>query len=123
SSAQGQEEVKADGRTPRGDLRLTRLATETATAKFDLTLSVEEAGESLIGTLEYQTDLFTGESIRRMVAHWQQLLRAIVAQPETKIGRLEMLSVAEREQLLGEWNESSEDYPRESCIHELFEAQ
>src|SRR6185503_2221727 len=49
SSAQGQEEVKADGRTPRGDLRLTRLATETATAKFDLTLSVEEAGESLIG--------------------------------------------------------------------------
>src|SRR6185503_9868653 len=49
SSAQGQEEVKADGRIPRGDLRLTRLATETATAKFDLTLSVEEAGESLIG--------------------------------------------------------------------------
>ncbi len=36
---------------------------------------------------------------------------------------LEMLSAAERRQLLYEWNDTAVEYPSGQCMHELFEAQ
>ena len=58
-----------------------------------------------------------------MVGHFEMLLEGIVADPGQPISRLPLLTQAERHQLLVEWNDTAADYPKDSCIHELFEAQ
>ena len=49
---------------------------QTDTAKFDLTLDVEERPEGIIGRIEYNTDLFEASTIARMAGHFQTLLEA-----------------------------------------------
>src|SRR5439155_8754054 len=55
-------------------LTVTPMDVDTATAKFDLTLAVEEREPGLATRLEYRTDLFERETIRRMLGHFQTLL-------------------------------------------------
>jgi amino acid adenylation domain-containing protein len=104
-------------------LTVSPLAVETATAKFDLTLSFENTPSGLIGNWEYNTDLFDASTIARMTRHFQTLLEAIVANPQQRVSALPLLTERERHQLLVEWNNSTKDYPSDKCIHQLFEEQ
>ena len=94
-----------------------------ATSPFDLALFLREREGKLIGFFEYNTDLFDRSTIERMVGHFQTLLEGIVADPDQPISTLPLLTEDERHQLLVEWNDTAADYPKDSCIHELFEAQ
>src|SRR5262249_44004244 len=82
-----------------------------------------ETAEGLRGCWEYSTDLFDASTIQRMADHFQRLLESIVADPEQRIGQLPLLTDTERHQLLVEWNQTQTDYPKDRCIHELFEEQ
>jgi amino acid adenylation domain-containing protein len=106
-----------------GDLGVESLSGDTGTAKFDLTLSLMEKGRVLKGRVEYNTDLFEGGTIERMVGHLKTLLEGIVANADQRISELPILTEAERRQLLVEWNMTEAEYPRDACIHELFEKQ
>jgi amino acid adenylation domain-containing protein len=113
--------------TPNQTLELPGLTWEPLqyhndTAKFDLSLSMVEAETGLIGNFEYNTDLFTVDTITRMQGHFQTLLAAIVANPDQVIEKLPLLTKAEQNQLI-EWNNTEIDYPQNQCIHQLFEAQ
>ncbi|WP_256871845.1 non-ribosomal peptide synthetase [Nostoc sp. TCL26-01] len=99
------------------------METELATAKFDLTLYMEQSGSGLRAAFEYNTDLFNAETISRMVGHLQTLLTAIATNPDQKISQLPILTPAEQHQLLIEWNQTQIDYPQNTCIHQLFEQQ
>ena len=92
------------------------------TAKFDLTMELQETEEGLSGSLEYATDLFVEETMQRLLDHWLLLLQGIVAQPETVIHRLPFLS-REEQQILVDWNSTSFDCPKEQTLQALFEAQ
>ncbi len=96
---------------------------KNATAKFDLMLGLREAGQSIVGEIEYATALFERSTIERYLGHWQTLLRAMLADDEEAVDRLALLTSAERDRLVEEGNETAADYPREKCIHELFESQ
>lgn len=98
------------------------LEKNSGTAKFDLSLYVEETASGLIATLEYNTDLFESVTIARIVGHLQQLLKEIVANPHQHLHDLPLLTSADIEQLW-EWNRTQADYPKDACIHQLFEAQ
>jgi amino acid adenylation domain-containing protein len=104
-------------------LKLTPLKSKSATAKFDLTLEVEEQTEGLQVTFEYSTDLFASETVERMLAHFQNLLTDVVADPTRRVADLDLLTQTEREQQLVEWNENRADFPLDTCVHRLFEAQ
>ncbi|MGO9110863.1 MAG: amino acid adenylation domain-containing protein [Thermoguttaceae bacterium] len=104
-------------------LRVSSAAVENHTAKFDLTLAMTADGEGLRGVLEYNTDLFEPGTIQRMLRHFQMLLEGIAADPDQRVSELPLLTEAERCQLLVEWNDTRTDYPRDRCIHELFEEQ
>jgi amino acid adenylation domain-containing protein len=95
----------------------------TETAKFDLNLSIHETPEGLSGALQYNTDLFHASTIERMRGHFKTLLTGIAANPEQRISELPLLTEAEKHQLIIEWNDTKTDYPRDKCIHELFETQ
>src|ERR1700722_269313 len=92
------------------------------TAKFDMTLTIEEEdAEGMSGSVEYSTELYEAKTIERMLGHWEQLLKQMVGGPEKRIGELELLGEEEREEILEEWNRTEEEYERELCIHELIE--
>ncbi|MHC5717305.1 MAG: amino acid adenylation domain-containing protein, partial [Nostoc sp.] len=103
-------------------LSLTPMEVDTEIAKFDLTLSLTDTAQGLIGVFEYNTDLFDLDAIARMQGHFQTLLEAIVANPDQQLSDLPILTQAEQQQLLVDWNNSQADYPQ-VCIHQLFEAQ
>ncbi|MBD2194868.1 MULTISPECIES: non-ribosomal peptide synthetase [Calothrix] len=104
-------------------LTVTPLTAESSTAKFDLSLSMQNTADGLVGVWEYSTDLFDASTIERMVGHFVTLLESIVANPEQKIAQLPLLTQTEQHQLLVEWNNTQADYPLDNCIHQLFEAQ
>ena len=104
-------------------LTITPLEVHNDTAKFELTLDIKETPEGIKGGIEYNTDLFDATTIARMLGHFQTLLEGIVANPEQHISNLPLLTAAEQHQLLIEWNNTQTDYPKNTCIHQLFEAQ
>jgi amino acid adenylation domain-containing protein len=106
-----------------GDLTVTPMRIETETSKFDLTMFVEEQTDCLDIAIEYSTDLFDADRIERMAGHYQCLLADIVGHPEKKIWELELLTEAEKQQILVEWNDTAADYPQDKCVHQLFEEQ
>ena len=104
-------------------LTVNSLKVDSGTAKFDLSLSMVDTEQGLIGSLEYNTDLFDAGTINRMLGHFQTLLEGIVANPEQQLSDLPLLTAAQRHQLLVEWNDTQADYPLDVCIHQLFAAQ
>ncbi|NEU79519.1 non-ribosomal peptide synthetase [Nostoc sp. UIC 10630] len=104
-------------------LTVSLLPAESATAKFDITLSMENTASGLVGVWEYNTDLFDSSTISRMAGHFQTLLSGIVANPIEPISQLPLLSEVEQQQLLVEWNDTTVKYPTDKCIHHLFESQ
>ena len=105
------------------DLSLRPLQLDRGATPLDLVLSLEETTQGLVGWWEYNTDLFDFTTIARMAGHLQTLLEGIVDNPDQQLSNLPLLTKAERYQLLVEWNDTRANYPKDSCIHQLFEAQ
>ncbi|BAZ22951.1 amino acid adenylation domain-containing protein [Kalymmatonema gypsitolerans NIES-4073] len=72
---------------------------ESTTAKFDLVVSITETDQRLLGSWEYSTDLFDGSTIERMIAHFQNLLSAIVENPQLSVDELPLLKESEKQSL------------------------
>ena len=77
----------------------------------------------MVGRIDYNADLFDAERIRRMARHFGKLLEGIVENPDETVGKLPLLADAERTRLVVEWNNTRMDYPRDRCVHHLFEEQ
>ncbi|MEU3424383.1 amino acid adenylation domain-containing protein [Streptomyces gardneri] len=96
-------------------------------AKFDLTFDVTEAYDDtgrptgIRGSAQYAVDLFDRGSVEALVARLVRLLEAAVAEPDVRIGDLDVLAVDERRTLLGEWTATAGTDPYMVCVHELFE--
>ena len=101
---------------------------DTASAKFDLSLSLGEQRGSdgtpagIDGVLEYATDLFDRASVAALAGRLVRLLEAAVAEPERAIGSLDILSPDERRTILREWNDTARAIPS-ATLPELFAAQ
>ena len=113
---------------PRGERNLSGLQVEqlpvtTGTAKFDLTLELAETADGLSGFFEYDSDLFEGTTIDRLVGHFLTLVESAADEPDNRLSELSVLPERDRHQLLDDWNGTTRDYPRELLMHELFEAQ
>ncbi len=80
-------------------LELMPLEREQTTAKFDLTLFVEEQGQEMACWMEYNTDLFNQSTIRQMLESYEQLLEEVIKQPDAELEAIPMISAQEREQL------------------------
>jgi amino acid adenylation domain-containing protein/non-ribosomal peptide synthase protein (TIGR01720 family) len=104
-------------------LTLSKLEQENTTAKFDLTLSIAETDQGLMGEWEYNTDLFEQSTIEQMAGHFHNLLNAIAHNPQLPVDQLPLVSLPERHQLLTAWNHTGKEYPTNNCIHQLFEQQ
>ena len=104
-------------------LQIEPLPVEVETAKVDMTLSMSDRPEGLFGTLGYNTDLFDSGTMARLVGHYKTFLLHAASDPQRRISQISLLSDLEREQILQEWNGTDVQYPRDLCMHELFENQ
>ena len=75
-------------------------------AQFDLSLSLGGAGRASRGALKYATRLFDRATVERWADHFVRLLEAMVAERRPAVDALPLLSAAERQQLLREFNAS-----------------
>jgi amino acid adenylation domain-containing protein len=84
---------------------------------------MQEAGEQIVGELEYATALFDHTTARRYIGYWRSMLEAMVKDDAQSVARLPLLGHEERRQLLEDWNATRVDYSNAKSVHELFEAQ
>ncbi|HSF41151.1 MAG TPA: non-ribosomal peptide synthase/polyketide synthase, partial [Thermoanaerobaculia bacterium] len=100
------------------DLLLRPVSRLGTTAKFDLTLALEEHAGELIGGVEYAADLFERATIERLIVHFECLLTAALAAPGRTASSLPLMSPAEREQLLRQWNDTQTEGLAEGLVHQ-----
>ncbi|MFN6187220.1 MAG: amino acid adenylation domain-containing protein [Microcystis sp.] len=104
-------------------LTIEEMSWELDSARLDLEVHLSEVNDGLTGLCCYNIDLFDGSMIARLLEHFQNLLRAIIVNPQESVSLLPLLSKQEQKQLLVDWNQTQADYPQDLCIHQLFEAQ
>ncbi|KAB8195915.1 amino acid adenylation domain-containing protein [Nonomuraea phyllanthi] len=109
---------------PKSDLGLAgleveELSVEAGTAQVDLVLYVYEQGDELECRLEYNTALYDAGTAGRLLRHYETLLSAIVAAPETTLSDLVFLTGEE----LAEHLDGQDVEVPDLCVHELVEAQ
>jgi amino acid adenylation domain-containing protein len=92
---------------------------ESGAARFDLMLELSPGPRGYVGHWEYNRDLFDAATIERMAGHFEVLLAAATAAPDTRIAALPLMTAAERRQVLGTWNATAQPF-RQVPVHELF---
>jgi amino acid adenylation domain-containing protein len=106
-----------------GGLEIRDLAVSTATAKFDLSLSLIELPGGLKGALEFSAELFDGATAARFARAFEILLAAGLANPGLRLSELPLITASERHQILLEWNPAPLESSVRKPIHRLFETQ
>jgi amino acid adenylation domain-containing protein len=96
---------------------------ERTPAKFDLLLSLRESDGRVVGGATYATSLFEPATVERYLGYLRRVLEQMVDDDARAVDRLALLPMAERRRVVEEWNRTEAPYPRNACIHELFEAQ
>jgi amino acid adenylation domain-containing protein len=91
--------------------------------RFDLILVCVAKGSELELRFEYEDSAFDDDYVRHLAEQFQTLLDAALANPETPIEQLPILSEREREQILLAWNATRRDYPAPKSLTQLFEQQ
>ncbi|OQY27941.1 MAG: hypothetical protein B6244_08885 [Candidatus Cloacimonetes bacterium 4572_55] len=92
-------------------------------SEFDLSLRMREVRNGIASVIQYNTDLFKAGTIKRMIDHFQNILKEIVSDPNKKISELSILTPYEKRQTLTDWNKTNDPSPKNTCIHQLFEEQ
>ena len=95
--------VGAAGRrlgAPAGGSQVRAFDVTFGTSKFDLTLSAQETAEGLRAAIEYSTDLFEADTIRRMLGHLEVLLEGIAVDPDRRLSAIPLLTREERRRVL-----------------------
>ena len=91
-------------------------------SNYPLTL-IALPGITLRLNLIYDSERYDAASMAQMLKHLETLLEAIAIKPEQPLAALSLLTTAERDQILVEWNQTGRAYAQDCCLHELFEAQ
>jgi amino acid adenylation domain-containing protein len=104
-----------------GGFPLESVALDLGVAQYDLTLMAAESKGRIVASLEYNTDLFDEGTIERMLEHFQNVLEAIVAQPDRPLADLRILGDDERRRLLAAGDATEVEPPPGDHILHLIE--
>ncbi|PHM46120.1 Amino acid adenylation [Xenorhabdus mauleonii] len=113
----GQQDIELPGAT------ISEINASENIAQFDLSLSMNDTEDGLVGDLEYSSDLFDRTSVERIASYLQTLLAAMVTNDSQRVEDLPLLQAAQRSQVLLDFNETDFLYSQELLAHQLFEQQ
>ncbi len=92
-------------------------------SKFDISLTAVDYGGRVGFNLEYSRHLFNPATIERMVLYFKRLIRLLGDSPQLPLGEIELITEAEKEQIINDFNDTSADFPSEITIHGWFQQQ
>ncbi|MEI2453367.1 amino acid adenylation domain-containing protein [Lysobacter firmicutimachus] len=99
------------------------IESQVQSARFELTLSLGDAGDGLRGVLDYDTDLFDAETAQRLLRQYEVLLRNALAEPERPLARLSLLDDEQREELLRLGDGGAVEDAEDAHLYTLIAAQ
>jgi len=105
------------------ELEISLIEIENKTTKYDLILNITESYDILRGKLEYNTDLFNSDTMRRFVEHYQILIQSVLDHPQMSVGELPLLTDEEHVWLTREWNRPSAAHKETTTLPVLLEKQ
>lgn len=105
-----------------GSLTRHPVGLNVQTVRFDLEVFVWQSERGLETVFSYSRDLFDESTVIRMQDHFHRLLECVAEAPDDPLSEMSLLTETERLRLL-QAGVSEGEYPRNSCIHELFEKQ
>jgi hypothetical protein len=105
------------------ELQVSRYPINQTVSKFDITLTVTDSGNVIHCVVEYATELFKENSIRRFIQYFKNILSSAIVDSAVAISSIELIPELEKIQLLHEFNDTALDYQRDTTIVSLFEAQ
>jgi amino acid adenylation domain-containing protein len=93
------------------------------TTRYDLELFINNTGDNFVARFIYNTNLFDGTTVARMLSNFRNLLAGIVRNSKQAVSALPLWGDNERQRILNDWNNTVRPFPSHVCIHQLFEAQ
>ncbi|MDN4524087.1 non-ribosomal peptide synthetase [Fictibacillus fluitans] len=90
---------------------------------FDFAFELFQKEGKIEGYIQYATSLFNQETMERLGGHFLHIVQQVVDQPSVRIEEIDMLSAEERDQILLEFNQLSQDFPTDTAFPLLFEKQ
>lgn len=119
-----------------GDLQLEVLGQEKRTSRMDLLGTLETVEQSVFLKIEFSTELFDTTTVQRLAGHFDRLLETLLRQLEPAIldqgsrdglprsvEGFDLLSAAERAQLLRQWQDTERPRPASEGVHRRVYAQ
>jgi amino acid adenylation domain-containing protein len=106
-----------------GGFVMESIPLERQAATLDLVMLIIETTGSLSASIRFNTDLFSAATIARMAGHFRALLNSIIRDPDAMIDDLDILTGAERQQLLIDFNATGTSYSTDKILPQLFEDQ
>ncbi|MXO80792.1 amino acid adenylation domain-containing protein, partial [Paenibacillus sp. OT2-17] len=94
----------------------------TEQESYDLSIIVFQ-GDTLRIDFTYNAQVYDHQSVSQIQGHLLQLLDQIIANPDSLIEEMDLLTMQEREHIIQVWGNTTAEYPREQTIHGLFEEQ
>ena len=98
-------------------------AASAETSNYDISLVLDKIGDAVNGEIFYNTSLFQQSTIERLAGHYLQLVNSIIANPQSKVGALPMLTAEEAHEILVKFNDTLTYYPAKKTIVDIFEEQ
>lgn len=104
-------------------LKTTFLEIDRGVSQFDLTLMMTKTAGQIHAAVEYNNDLFQATTITRMFQSFRMLMENALARPDRPVSRLPFVTPEEVHRLVFDRNQKQLDFPRDQCVHQLFEVQ
>ena len=101
-------------------LKTTPFTNNTGVSKYDLVFFFLQRSNKFYLTLEYNTDLYQEETIRRCFQHLQLLLHNALLEPERMLKEIDY-ATEDDQHFLHEINQTEAPYPAESSLAQVFE--
>ncbi|MBR3596878.1 MAG: amino acid adenylation domain-containing protein [Clostridia bacterium] len=105
-----------------GDKKAELLPVSITSAKCDFTFNIMPRNDDVVVMVEYCTDLYKEKKIQKFVDAFKLILEQSLYE-NTFIKDIEAMDEVEKNTLLFDFNDTEVDYPRDKCVHELFEKQ
>jgi amino acid adenylation domain-containing protein/non-ribosomal peptide synthase protein (TIGR01720 family) len=104
-------------------LEMHQMTFSTGTAKFDLTFFIAEKETGLELKIEYATHLFLPQTIKWIEESFEELLNAVLADPDRRLMNISLLPEKDRDWLHKDERQVPADYPEGETLHSLFAGQ
>jgi len=103
------------------DKKAELLPVPITTSKYDFTFNVMPRDNDVVIMTEYCTDLYKERTMQRFIDGYKLILEQLLNVESIK--DISAITEAENQKLLFDFNDTATDYPRDMCVHQLFEKQ